>query len=69
MPQENELMELRGLIHGQYKSLSEFAREIGWSRQKLHRVLSGKMPPSIRDVQDIAEGLKVPFAFIIKFFL
>lgn len=65
----NRNMELDSLIHGQFPSQAAFARHIGWHKQKINRIVSGKMMPSIEDVQTIAEGLGVPSMAVMKFFL
>ena len=62
-------MELDSLIHGQFPSQAAFARHIGWHKQKVNRIVSGNMMPSIEDVQTIAEGLNIPFMMVVKFFL
>ena len=62
-------MELDSLIHGQFPSQAAFARHIGWHKQKINKIVSGNMKPSIEDVQTIAEGLDVPVMMVMKFFL
>lgn len=65
----NRIMGLDSLIHGQFPSQAAFARHIGWHKQKINNIVSGKMTPSIEDVQTIANGLGVPIMMIMKFFL
>lgn len=65
----NKKMELNSLIHGQFSSQAAFARHIGWNKQKVNKIVSGTMTPSIKDVQTIAEGLGVPLMMIMQFFL
>ena len=60
---------LIGLILGQFKSQRIFAERIGWSPQKLNRILNRSQEPTIPEVQEIAEGLGVPFVMVAKFFL
>ena len=62
-------MQLSALIHGQFKNESEFAEKIGWTRQKLHKILLGTQKPTLFDVKDIAKGLDVPFMLIANIFL
>ena len=61
--------ELRGLILGQFDSEGAFAGSIGWTKQKLSRITTGKQPPSLQDVQEIADGLSVPFMTVATIFL
>jgi transcriptional regulator with XRE-family HTH domain len=61
--------QLSSLIHGQFKSESAFAEHIGWTRQRLNKMIIGKTVPTIDDVQTIAEGLSVPFMMIANLFL
>lgn len=62
-------LELNSLIHGQYPNQSSFASAIGWSKQRLNKIVNGDKQPSIEDVQIIAEGLGVPFMMVCNFFL
>lgn len=64
-----KLNGLVGLIKGQCRTQEEFATKIHWSRQKLSAILTGRRMPSIADVEDIADGLGVPFQLIIPYFL
>lgn len=68
-----EIMEmdrgLLGLIYGQFKSQRSFAERIGWTPQKLNKILNGNQEPTIPDVQEISEGLGVPFMLVAKFFM
>ena len=65
----NKILGLSSLIHGQFNSQADFARRIGWSKQKVNKIVNGHMKPSISDVQTIAEGLDVPVMMVMKFFL
>lgn len=60
---------LIGLILGQFKSQREFADRIGWTPQKLNKILNRVQEPTIPEVQEIAEGLGVPFVMVAKFFM
>ena len=62
-------LDLNGLIHGQYPNQASFADKIGWPRQKLNKIVNGNKQPSIEEVQEIAEGLGVPFMMVCNFFL
>lgn len=64
-----KIMNLNGLIHGQFKSEAEFAEKLGWSRQRLHKITTGEQAPSLEDVRDIANGLGVPFMMVANIFL
>ena len=64
-----KVLELNSLIHGQYRNQSEFARAIGWDRQRLNKIVNGDRQPSLDDVQTISEGLTVPFMMIANIFL
>lgn len=62
-------LELNSLIHGQYPNQAAFAKAIGWSRQRLGKIVNGDKVPSINDVQVISNGLGVPFMMVCNFFL
>lgn len=64
-----KIMGLNSLIHGQYPNQASFAEAIGWSRQRLNKIVNGDKQPSLEEVQIIAEGLGVPFMMVCNFFL
>lgn len=49
--------KIRGLILGRYSSISAFAKEVGWSRQKASYIISGKQEPSLDDCYIIARAV------------
>jgi len=60
---------LNGLIYGQFKSQRVFADKLGWSHQKLNKIVNKVQEPTIPEVQEIADGLGVPFILVAKFFM
>lgn len=40
---------LRGSIYKVYKSQTEFSKDVGWSKNKIGRILNGTSIPSIND--------------------
>ena len=64
-----KVMELNSLIHGQFASQAEFARHIGWNKQRLNVIINGKKQLTLNEVQTIAEGLNVPFIMVANIFL
>lgn len=61
-------MTLRGLIYSRYDNEADFARYLGWSRQRLNKIVNGKIP-NIEELNAIAKGLNVPVSDAILFFL
>lgn len=64
-----KVMNLSGLIYGQFDSQAAFSRHIGWPKQRLNKIVNGDRQPTLEEVQTIAEGLGVPFMMIANFFL
>lgn len=64
-----KIMELNSLIHGQFESEAQFATALGWSRQRMNKITTGKKQPTLEEVQQLAEGLRVPFMMVCGFFL
>ena len=64
-----KVMELSGLIHAQFDSQAAFAKHINWQRQRLNKIVNGDKQPSLEEVQEIAEGLSVPFMLVANIFL
>ena len=61
--------ELNSLIHTFYDSESEMAESMGWSRQRLNRITTGKKVPDLFEVNDIAVALRTPFLAMARIFL
>lgn len=60
---------LCALIHGSFKNDADFARHIGWSRQKLYKIVNGQKSPSLDEAIQIATGLNVSLSTIADIFL
>jgi len=63
------IFELRSLIYGKFKSQTEFAESLGWSKQRLSKITSGGKQPNVVEVYEIAKGLDVDVSVIIHIFL
>lgn len=61
--------ELRGIIHTRFRSEAEFARAVGWSRQKMNKITTGKQLPNIMELNKMAEMLDVSIHNFLKAFL
>ncbi len=57
-----EKISIRGLVFSKYHSISSFAREIGWNRQKANRILNGKQEPTLTDIEKMADLLEIKTA-------
>lgn len=64
-----KVFELSALIHGKFRTDSEFARYIGWTRQKLYKIVNGQKDPTLEEAIVIARGLSVPLETIAQIFL
>lgn len=47
-------LALRSIIHSVYPSEAACARVLGWSRQKLNKIVNGEIEPQISEVYQIA---------------
>ncbi|MFT9057086.1 MAG: helix-turn-helix transcriptional regulator [Ethanoligenens sp.] len=66
----NEGVNIRGLVLSKYHSISEFAKAIGWSRNKASRILNGVTALSADDMAKISAllGIETPERFVHYFF-
>ena len=60
---------LSGKIHSKFKSEAEFARELGWSRQRLSRITNGYKVPTLFEIDYMATVLGCSFMDIADFYL
>ena len=63
------ILELRGLIYGQYKNESELAKKIGWPRQRLNKITTGSKVPDLNEVQELAAHLGISIEEMAQIFL
>lgn len=61
--------ELRGLICSKYRSEAACAREIGWSKQRLNKITTGKKIPDVAELNSIATVLNCDAGDLLHFFL
>lgn len=61
---------VRGLALSKYQNISEFAKAIGWTRNKASRILNGVTDPSSEDMEKMSAllGINTPMSFIHYFF-
>ena len=62
------MLTLRGIIYSKYKSISDFARAIGWDIAKARRVINGRQKPTLNDVRGNNGGNRVRRRDIYKCF-
>lgn len=64
-----KIPQLNGLIHANYDNESEMARAMGWSRQRLNKITTGRRLPDLNEVQALAEALNTSFSSMAQIFL
>lgn len=62
-------LELSGLIHSQYESEAALARHLGWTRQRLNKIVMGAKEPDLEEVNAIAIATKKPLEYVANIFL
>ncbi len=61
--------DLRGLIYSKFKSISELASSLGWTRQKATNIVNGVSEPSLSDTDELAKALGINLEEAASFFL
>lgn len=51
--------KLRGAIFSKYSSISSFADDIGWTRQKASRIVNGLQRPGAEEIEQMARLLAI----------
>jgi len=62
-------LELSGLIHSKYRSETEMAKAMGWSRQRLNSITTGRKKLDLVEAKQLAVVLNVPISTIAEIFL
>ncbi len=55
----NNLLTLRGVILSQYKTIGDFAKAMGWKRNKASRIINGIQEPSNGEIRQPVEVLEI----------
>lgn len=61
--------EFRSLIFAKYDSESDFAKALGWPRQRLNKITNGLKMPDLHEVDEMAKELNEPPDKITQIFL
>lgn len=64
-----QVKEVRGLIYRHYNNMAEFARTIGWPKQRLNKITTGKKVPNLEEVEVLAKSLHTPIGEMAQIFL
>lgn len=65
----SKILELSGMIHSKYKNESRFADAIGWTKQRLNKITTGKKEPSLSEVALLSNALDESFENVAHIFL
>ena len=52
-----DIITLRGVVFSRYKTLEDFAKAIGWKRNKASRIINGIQQPDIDDIIELTKVL------------
>lgn len=63
------IIELSGLIYSKYEKECQLADELGWSRQRLNKIVNGRKEPDLEEVVAIASKLDRPVGEMVNLFL
>lgn len=61
--------KIRGIVLGHYTSITAFAKEVGWTRQKASSIINGRQVPSLDDIYTIAKAVHEDAGQIASIFL
>ena len=62
-------MKLCGVIFAKFASISEFARHIGWSRQRVNKLVNGKKEIDLGEARVFAKALGLTLDEVCEIFL
>lgn len=64
-----KIKELRSLIYGKYDTEVEFAKTLGWTRQRLNKITNGEKEPDISEIDVMSRALNTDFMTVANIFL
>ena len=62
-------MEFRSLVHAKFKSEAACADKMGWSRQRLNKISTGKKLPDLEELNVLSATLDTPIETLFYIFL
>lgn len=62
-------VELKDMIHEKYGKEVALANRLGWPRQRLNKITTGRRLPDIEELNDLANALERPVNEMIIVFL
>ena len=62
-------LQLNGMIHAKFESETEMASKMGWSRQRLNKITTGRKVPDLFELNDMAEAMGSSFEDLAHIFL
>ena len=57
------------MIYGRFDSQTKLAEVLGWSKQRVSKISSGKKEPTIREAYKLAEVLEIDIAKVAEVFV
>lgn len=60
---------MRGLIYSRFRSQTEMAKSLNWSKQRLNSIVNGTKKPTIEEIAVLAESLNKSIEEIARVFL
>lgn len=66
MTEKNE--KLSRMILQKYKTESQMAREMGWKRQRLNKIVNGTKIPNVLELNELSEALDASIGMVASFF-
>lgn len=61
--------ELKGLIYSKYGKETVLADKLGWPRQRLNKITTGRKTPNIEELNELAQALDEPVDRMLHIFL
>ena len=58
----------RSMVYAKFRSGAELARALGWTRQKISKIMRGSTKPSVDDVMRLSRVLDERFEDVARFF-
>lgn len=65
----DKILPLRGMIFAKFPNEAKCADALGWHRQRLWKITTGKKEPDLEEVQALAAVLDQPFMDVANIFL
>ena len=64
-----EITTIKGAVYNKFGSYTKFAAALGWTQQRLSKLIAGHKIPNVLELAEIAAALDMPLGDVAMLFI